>query len=220
VEGLLVDAGRVVGVATDRGPCQAERVVLCSHAAAMELLTPEQRGGLRELTPEPWCEHALPSALVRVEAGGLAELPPGGIAELGTDPAALDAFFSTGDELEAPHACLLEASTGDLVAANPLSGSLVLVASTDPAPLLARHDLPALHGDLGPARVRRGQAWRAVDGLPLVGRVPGASGLFLALGCGRAEALLAPGLAAGLVAELEGRPVAAYDRARLAPARG
>ena len=214
---LSVEGGRVVGLETDRGSVATERVVLCCPRSAGELLA---GAGLPvpPLVLEPWREAAYPAPLVRAEAG-LGDLPPGGLAELTADPSALEAFFASGEPVEAPHPALLDLATGGLAAANPLAGELVLLArGPDRAPEELLSWLP-VHGDLGPARPRAGVADRSADGLPWVGRQPDLAGLWLGLGLGRAAGVLAPALAPGLAADLEGRPVAAYDPTLLAPGR-
>ncbi len=232
VRALVVEDGRVVGLETDRGPCTADHVVLTSATAAAALL-PEL---LLPLIDEPWIQQAHGSRLVRAEAGlpetGTAALPPGGLTELHTDPMALEAFFATGEPLDAPHPALLWPD-GRLVAPNPAAGTLVLVSpdgtpdgtpdetpgDTNPdAPSEARTHAPG-HTDLDPPTTTRGSHQRTPDGLPLVGPASPHANLWLALGLSRAAPLLAPAIAPGLFAQLLGNPVAPFDPTKLAPAR-
>ncbi|MDF1800330.1 MAG: FAD-dependent oxidoreductase [Planctomycetota bacterium] len=209
VTAIRRDGSRVVGVDTDRGTIDAQVVVLTSTRATRQLL-PTYAADLREV---PWCQASFPSPLIHAEGGGGLELPPGGIAELSGNPAALDALFSAGGELESPHPAVLEA-TGALIAPNPIAGNLVLVDREDPTPLAAR---APLHGDLGQPTITRGTTHVAPDGLPLVGEVE--PDLFLAIALGPMAQVLAPGLAPGLAAGANRHPIAAYDPAKLAPDR-
>lgn len=209
VTALLREGGRVVGVETTRGTFYADAVVLTSASAARELVpdwTPE-------LHTEPWSQASFASPLIHAEAGAFGDLPPGGMAELGTDPAALDAFFSAGGELESPHPALLERS-GAQVAPNPLAGTLVLTAKADPTGLAAR---APLHGTLGSPELTTGTTVHTPDGLPLVGEL--APSLHVAIALGRHLQTLPPSLAPGLAAAIHAEPFTAYNPALLAPRR-
>jgi D-hydroxyproline dehydrogenase subunit beta len=222
---LLVDGGRVTGVATDRGPRAAAAVVLATGpwtrplaaAAGVDLPVGGARGWLLQTAPLPWSVgHTLMDAgwSTPADPGRQGQAPT--VAELAgvpPDPAAWTGF------------ALQQGPGGHAVVGASLAASL-REDTEHPETVrgLARRALRFVPGLAGVPVVATWSGVRPVtpDGYPLVGPVPGLAGLWVAAGHGPIGVLAAPATARMLAGHLvDGRPdpaAVAFDPARFATA--
>jgi glycine/D-amino acid oxidase-like deaminating enzyme len=135
------------------------------------------------------------------------------------DPASLaDAFDDNFDDAEPSRAGVRARVAGEMVAA-PERGGKLWVGSVnhevERADQLARRAL----GESTRGEERTRTLWEGADGSPIVGRVPGCEGVWLACGFGAKAGLFAPACAEGLATRILGQGGGWFDDPACDPAR-
>ena len=214
---LQAGSGQPLVVRTSGGEITGDTVVLAGAGAIA--LTP---GGPPELVAKTWTErcHGEGQASIDLEDTTAAEplvmdfLPSG---ELNLASVA-DAFQERFGGAEPGRAGVRARVQGDLVAAPEQGGSL-WVGSVDydaeRGALLAARAL----GESSPGEERTHALWEGGDGSPIVGRVPGCEGVWVACGFGASAGLFAPACAEGLAMRVLEETAGWFDDESYDPAR-
>jgi glycine/D-amino acid oxidase-like deaminating enzyme len=192
---LHIEGGGLLKVRASGEDVTCDAVVLAGAGAIA--LTP---GGAPELLARTWTERSYggettgsEAAQVDAEPAALDFLPSGEL-----DPASMaNAFEERFAEAEPGRVSVRARVQGGMVAAPEREGRLWVGGvnyDAESAALLAARAL----GESSPGEERTRTLWEGGDGSPVVGRVPGCEGVWVACGFGASAGLFAPACAEGV----------------------
>jgi glycine/D-amino acid oxidase-like deaminating enzyme len=225
IENICLEGGKVVGLETSHGFCETGQVIVTAVCPGVKSSIESVLGNLEQKSVQR-CRFDSP--LVAEEAGQVQNSTSEGTADLFEDPARLESFFTAAEPPIHAHPALVDCANGLAVTCAPMAGQLHAMAIHGDAPLCRGANFSAdalaninsrlpFHGDSlvpaasGEQHIEQTEFLQRPSGSPLICEVPGAKGLFVALGLGERSIELAPSLAEGLQQLTTGRPLSAFS---------